>query len=47
MLAARRSTLGSPKALLIPVLPVFGLMCALIMVYNLIKTVKCGEPNVR
>jgi cell division protein FtsW len=31
VLAARRSTLGSPKALLIPVLPVFGLMCALIM----------------
>jgi cell division protein FtsW len=31
VLAARRSTLGSPKALLIPVLPVFGLMSALIM----------------
>ncbi|WP_420120507.1 putative lipid II flippase FtsW, partial [Nakamurella sp.] len=31
VLAARRSTLGSPKALLIPVLPVFGLMAALIM----------------
>ncbi|MEP6561628.1 MAG: putative lipid II flippase FtsW [Nakamurella sp.] len=31
VLAARRSTLGSPKALLIPVLPVFGLMAGLIM----------------
>jgi cell division protein FtsW len=31
VLAARRSTLGSPKALLIPVLPVFGLMAVLIM----------------
>ncbi|HVH24072.1 MAG TPA: putative lipid II flippase FtsW, partial [Pseudonocardia sp.] len=31
VLAARRSTLGSPKALLIPVLPVFALMAALIM----------------
>jgi cell division protein FtsW len=31
VLAARRSTLGSPKALLIPVLPVYGLMAALIM----------------
>ena len=31
VLAARRSTLGSPKALLIPVLPVFVLMAALIM----------------
>jgi cell division protein FtsW len=31
VLAARRSTLGSPKALLIPVLPVFGLMVVLIM----------------
>ena len=31
VLAARRSTLGSPKALLIPVLPVFVLMAGLIM----------------
>jgi cell division protein FtsW len=31
VLAARRSTLGSPKALLIPVLPVFALMAGLIM----------------
>src|SRR5689334_22280771 len=31
VLAARRSSLGSPKALLIPVLPVFRLMAALIM----------------
>jgi cell division protein FtsW len=31
VLAARRSTLGSPKALLIPVLPVFALMATLIM----------------
>ena len=31
VLAARRSTLGSPKALLIPVLPVYALMAALIM----------------
>ena len=31
VLAARRSTLRSPKALLIPVLPVFALMAALIM----------------
>jgi cell division protein FtsW len=31
VLAARRSTLGSPKALLIPVLPVFALMAVLIM----------------
>lgn len=31
VLSARRSTLGSPKALLIPVLPVFGLMAVLIM----------------
>jgi cell division protein FtsW len=31
VLAARRSTLGSPKALLIPVLPVYGLMAGLIM----------------
>ena len=31
VLAARRHTLGSPKALLIPVLPVFVLMSALIM----------------
>ena len=31
VLAARRSTLGSPKSLLIPVLPVFALMSALIM----------------
>jgi len=31
VLAARRSTLSSPKALLIPVLPVFGLMAGLIM----------------
>ena len=31
VLAARRHTLGSPKALLIPVLPVFALMAALIM----------------
>ncbi len=31
VLAARRSTLGSPRALLIPVLPVFALMAGLIM----------------
>ena len=31
VLAARRSTLASPKALLIPVLPVFALMAGLIM----------------
>ena len=31
VLAARRSTLRSPKALLVPVLPVFALMAALIM----------------
>ena len=31
VLAARRSTLGSPKALLIPVLPVYVLMAGLIM----------------
>ena len=31
VLAARRSTLGSPKSLLIPVLPVFALMAGLIM----------------
>jgi len=32
VLSARRSTLRSPKALLIPVLPVFALMAALIMI---------------
>lgn len=43
VLAARRSTLGSPKALLIPVLPVFALMAALIMMQpDLGTTVSLG-----